>query len=75
MATTPAGKTLDQFRTSSRPGKGGMAIVYKAEICRHRAAGAQMEELPAGVRHHPLKLFQREATIIEGFNHPQHRPA
>ncbi len=66
-----AGKTLDQFRILRRLGKGGMAIVYHAE---HVDTG-----LPVALKMmshrlvydlNALKLFQREARIIEGFNHP-----
>ncbi|MBI1315181.1 protein kinase [bacterium] len=66
-----AGKTLDRFRIVRRLGKGGMAIVYAAEHLD--------TELPVALKMmshrlvydlNALKLFQREARIIEGFDHP-----
>ena len=66
-----AGKTLDQFRIARRLGKGGMAIVYEAEHL-HTALPVALKMMSHRLVYdlNALKLFQREARIIEGFNHP-----
>ena len=66
-----AGKTLDQFRIVKRLGKGGMAIVYKAEhVDTALPVALKMMSHRLVYDINALKLFQREARIIEGFNHP-----
>ena len=66
-----AGKTLDQFRIVKRLGKGGMAIVYKAEhVDTALPVALKMMSHRLVYDLNALKLFQREARIIEGFNHP-----
>lgn len=66
-----AGKTLSDYSIENRLGRGGMAIVYKAE---HTQTG---QEVALKMMSHrlvydanALELFQREARIIEEFNHP-----
>jgi len=66
-----AGKTLSDYFIRNRLGRGGMAIVYKAE---HTESGAEVALKMMSHRlvydANALELFQREARIIEGFNHP-----
>lgn len=66
-----AGKTLDQFRIVKRLGKGGMAIVYQAKhLDTSLPVALKMMSHRLVYDLNALKLFQREARIIEGFNHP-----
>lgn len=66
-----AGKTLDEYSIQYRLGRGGMAIVYKAE---HVETGEQVALKMMSHRlvydASALELFQREASIIERFHHP-----
>lgn len=66
-----AGKLLSEYRVLNRLGKGGMAIVYQAA---HEESG---EVLALKMMSHrlvydaqALELFQREAKVIESFDHP-----
>ena len=66
-----AGKTFDDYRILHRLGKGGMAIVYQAS---HKETG---ELVALKMMSHrlvydakALEQFQREAKIIESFDHP-----
>jgi hypothetical protein len=66
-----AGKTLSDYFIQNRLGRGGMAIVYKAE---HTESGAEVALKMMSHRlvydANALELFQRESRIIEGFDHP-----
>lgn len=65
-----SGKTLDQYRIVRRLGKGGMAIVYEGS---HEQSGLRVALKMLSHRlvydKPSLAWFQREADIIEGFDH------
>ena len=65
-----AGKVLGGHRISRRLGRGGMAVVYEAndEMSSDRVALKMMSHRLV-YDHKALELFQREADIIEGFDH------
>ena len=66
-----AGKTFDDYRILHRLGKGGMAIVYQAshnETGEHVALKMMSHRLVYDGK--ALEQFQREAKIIESFDHP-----
>jgi CRP-like cAMP-binding protein len=66
-----AGKQLDRFLVKSRLGRGGMAIVYRATDTANGADVAlKMMSHRLVYDHRALRLFQSEAQIIEGFDHP-----
>jgi CRP-like cAMP-binding protein len=66
-----AGKTLDRFQIVRRLGKGGMAIVYQAEnVDTSLPVALKMMSHRLVYDLNALKLFQREARIIESFDHP-----
>ncbi len=66
-----AGKTLDRYRVVRRLGKGGMAIVYEA-IEQESAARVALKMLSHRLVYDKSSLawFQREADIVERFQHP-----
>lgn len=66
-----AGKTLDHYRIVRRLGKGGMAIVYEA-IDQESEARVALKMLSHRLVFDKPSLawFQREADIVEGFEHP-----
>lgn len=66
-----AGKTLDDYSIQSRLGRGGMAIVYKAEhVDSSEVVALKMMSHRLVYDAKALELFQREARIIESFDHP-----
>lgn len=66
-----SGKTLDLYRIQRRLGKGGMAIVYQAEeVETGRRVALKMMSHRLVYDVEALRLFQREAQIIESFDHP-----
>jgi len=65
-----AGKTLDDYSIQSRLGRGGMAIVYKAEhVDSSEVVALKMMSHRLVYDAKALELFQREARIIESFDH------
>lgn len=66
-----AGKTLNRYRIRQRLGRGGMAIVYQAEDLESAETVAlKMMSHRLVYDADSLRLFQREASIIESFDHP-----
>ena len=65
-----AGKVLGGYRISRRLGRGGMAVVYEAneELSTERVALKMMSHRLV-YDQKALQLFQREADIIEEFDH------
>lgn len=65
-----AGKTLNQYQIRKRLGKGGMAIVYQAEDIRSgQVVALKMMSHRLVYDAQALRLFQREARLIESFDH------
>ena len=66
-----AGKVFDGYKIKQRLGEGGMAIVYEAtEQATDRQVALKMMSHRLVYDRAGLKLFQREADIIESFQHP-----
>ncbi|OYW20999.1 MAG: hypothetical protein B7Z55_06330, partial [Planctomycetales bacterium 12-60-4] len=65
------GKILDRYRIRGRLGMGGMSIVYDADRIddEHRVALKMMSHRLVYDRT-ALEFFQREADVIESFDHP-----
>ncbi|HET6880905.1 MAG TPA: protein kinase [Pirellulales bacterium] len=67
-----AGKQLGGYRIRQRAGRGGMAIVYEAEdIQSGRHVALKMMSHRLVYNSEALRLFQREAALIEAFDHPR----
>ena len=65
-----AGKTLDHYRIIRRLGKGGMAVVYEGiDQDSGRCVALKMLSHRLVFDKPSLAWFQREADIIEGFEH------
>ncbi|MBW3543040.1 MAG: cyclic nucleotide-binding domain-containing protein, partial [Planctomycetes bacterium] len=65
------GKTLDGYRILERLGRGGMAVVYAAEeLATGRRVALKMMSHRLVYDDAALEQFQREADIIESFEHP-----
>ena len=65
-----AGKTLDAYRIIERIGFGGMAVVYKAEeLETGRQVALKMMSHRLVYDTTAFALFQREADIVESFDH------
>jgi CRP-like cAMP-binding protein len=64
------GKTLDRYRVVRRLGRGGMAVVYQAEdLAADRTVALKMMSHRLVYDDAALEQFQREADIIESFDH------
>jgi hypothetical protein len=67
-----AGKELGGYRIRQRAGRGGMAIVYDAEDAQTgRRVALKMMSHWLLYNNEALRLFQREAALIEAFDHPR----
>jgi serine/threonine-protein kinase len=67
-----AGKQLGGYRIRQRAGRGGMAIVYEAEdVQSGRRVALKMMSHRLVYNSEALRLFQREAALIEAFDHPR----
>ncbi len=65
-----AGKTLSQYRITRRLGKGGMAIVYQAvHVETGQVVALKMMSHRLVYDATSLQMFQREARLIESFDH------
>lgn len=66
-----AGKTLDQYRIARRLGRGGMAIVYEG-MHKQTSQRVALKMLSHRLVYDKSSLawFQREADLIESFEHP-----
>lgn len=65
------GKTFNEYRILKRLGRGGMAIVYQAEDVRSgQTVALKMMSHRLVYDAQALRLFQREARLIESFDHP-----
>lgn len=66
-----SGKTFGRYRIVRRLGRGGMAIVYRAEdIQTGEPVALKMMSHRLVYDANALNLFQREAQMIESFDHP-----
>jgi CRP-like cAMP-binding protein len=65
-----AGKTLGGWLIHGRLGKGGMSVVYDAEDSRGRRAALKMMSHRLVYEEDACRQFQREAEIIQRFDHP-----
>jgi CRP-like cAMP-binding protein len=65
-----AGKTLGGWLIHRQLGKGGMSIVYDAEDARGRRAALKMMSHRLVYEADACRQFQREAEIIQAFDHP-----
>ncbi|MBW3597654.1 MAG: protein kinase [Planctomycetes bacterium] len=65
-----AGKTLGGWLIRRRLGKGGMSIVYDAEDRQGRRAALKMMSHRLVYDEGACRQFQREADIIQSFEHP-----
>jgi serine/threonine-protein kinase len=64
------GKTLEGYRILRRLGRGGMAVVYQAEeLATGRIVALKMMSHRLVYDDAALEQFQREADLIESFNH------
>ncbi|HUG90234.1 MAG TPA: protein kinase [Planctomycetaceae bacterium] len=64
------GKTLDGYRILRRLGRGGMSVVYQAEeLATGRMVALKMMSHRLVYDDAALEQFQREADIIEAFDH------
>jgi CRP-like cAMP-binding protein len=65
-----AGKTLGGWLIHGRLGKGGMSVVYDAEDAGGRRAALKMMSHRLVYEEDACRQFQREAEIIQSFDHP-----
>lgn len=66
-----AGKTLGGWLIHGRLGKGGMSVVYRAEDTHGREAALKMMSHRLVYDDDACRQFQREAEIIQSFDHIQ----
>jgi CRP-like cAMP-binding protein len=65
-----AGKTLGGWLIQRRLGKGGMSVVYDARDAQGRHAALKMMSHRLVYDEEACRQFQREAEIIQSFDHP-----
>jgi CRP-like cAMP-binding protein len=65
-----AGKTLGGWLFHGRLGKGGMSVVYHAEDRQGRQAALKMMSHRLVYDETACRQFQREADIVQSFDHP-----
>jgi serine/threonine-protein kinase len=65
-----AGKTLGGWLIHCRLGKGGMSVVYDAQDAQGRRAALKMMSHRLVYDEEACRQFQREAEIIQAFDHP-----
>ncbi len=66
-----SGKILDRYRIRGRLGAGGMSIVYDADCIEDdRRVALKMMSHRLVYDRTALEFFQREADVIESFDHP-----
>ncbi|GIT30949.1 MAG: hypothetical protein Ct9H300mP1_29950 [Planctomycetaceae bacterium] len=64
------GRDMDGFRIARRLGRGGMAVVYEAVGPDHQKVALKMMSHRLVCDERSRAAFQREADIIETFDHP-----